>query len=177
MKNIFRQLALIIALSSCFTLTGCFQNFYTVKSTTGFENLDTLTQKGDKQIIVHYADTIVELSSPVIDAEEISGKITRYTPARKSYAEPRAGNRLQQYKYKHRNTLFNEVHVYANIAKPGNTERALIRKDEVVKYNMYKRAKGASIGSHILGGVLLATSIAFIVGMSALIAEGAFAVL
>ena len=59
------------------TLTSCFQNFYTVKSNNGFENLDTLTQKGDKQIIVHYADTIVALSSPEIDAEKITGKINK----------------------------------------------------------------------------------------------------
>ncbi len=169
MKNI---LFLIVAFSSCFTLTGCFQNFYTVKSNTGFESLDTLMQNGDKKIIMHYTDTIVAFSSPVIDAEKITGKINPYTPARKNYAEPRAGYRLQQYKYKHRNTLFNEVHVYANIPKPGNTELALIRKDEVVKYNTYKPAKGASTGSHILGGVLLVGSIAFLAGMGALIAEG-----
>ena len=172
MKNILRQLALFMALSICLTLTGCFQNFYTVKSNAGFENLDTLTQKGDKKIVVHYADTIVTLSSPVIDTEKITGKITPYAPARPNYAEPRAGYRLQQYKYKHRNTLFNEVHVYANIPKPGNTELALIRKDEVVKYNTYKPAKGASTGSHILGGVLLVASIAFLAGMGALIAGG-----
>jgi hypothetical protein len=163
MKNILQRAFPIIALAGCFTLTGCFKNFYTVKTNTGYENLEPTIVEKEKKIIVHYTDDIVAFSSPTIDAEKITGKITHYMPARPTYTEPDESRRLQPYKYKHHKTLFKEVHVYANIPRPNNTYLASVTKEQVVKYNTYKPAKGASIGSHVLGGVLIAATLAGIV--------------
>ncbi len=163
MKNILHQLALFIALTSCVTLTGCFKNFYTVKTSPGYDKLQAITEAVDKKIIVHYTDETVALKSADITAEHITGYIAPYLPAKAEYEEPAADKRLHTYKYKHREILFSEVHVYANIPKPSDTQLVMIRKDEVVKYNIYKPAKGASIGSHVLGGVIVAATVALII--------------
>jgi hypothetical protein len=99
------------------------------------------------------------LQSPEFDADQITGNMVHYFPAKPGYAEPREGKKLQPYKYEHRETLFKEVHVYANITRPYSTNIATIKKEQVIKYNTYKPAKGASIGSHVLGGVLIACTI------------------
>jgi len=145
------------------TLTSCFKNFYTVKTNSGYDNLQTIAQGGDKKIIVHYTDETVAVKSADITNEHITGYIAPYLPARAEYEEPAADKRLHIYKYKHREILFNEVHVYANIPKPINTQLTMIRKEDVVKSNIYKPAKGASIGSHVLGGVIVAATIALII--------------
>jgi hypothetical protein len=172
MKIILHRAFPIIALAGCFTLTGCFENFYTVKTNAGYESLETTMAGQEKEIIMHYSDSIVAIASPVIDAEKITGNITPYHPAKATYAEPEVGRRLQRYKYKHRETLFREVHVYVNIPKPYNTDLAIVTKEQVVKYNTYKPAKGASIGSHVIGGVLTVAGITVIASLVFMIAGG-----
>ena len=162
MKKILQHALSITAMVACFTLTGCFKNFYTVKTNTEFEKLEALSKVSEKKIIVHYSDKTVALKSAKINAEQITGYLAPYLPAKAEYEEPDPAKRLNIYKYKHRKKLFNEVHVYANIPKPVDMQLTTIRKNEVTKYNTYKPAKGASIGSHILGVAVIAAIIALI---------------
>jgi hypothetical protein len=171
MKKILQHSLTLTALVSCFTLTGCFKNFYTIKTNTSYESLGTTIADNSKEIIVHYTDETVALKSADFDAAKVTGAIIRYNPAKAQYAEPDESKKLHQYKYKHREVLFNEVHVYATIPRPANTNAATLRKDQVTKYNTYKPARGASIGSHVLGGVIVAVVIAagvFAIGMASL---------
>jgi hypothetical protein len=160
MKKILWHSLSIIALAASFTLTGCFKNFYTVKTNTSYENLETTMAGKAKEVIVHYTDETVVLRSPEFDANQLTGTIIRYTPAKPQYAEPDKSKKLHQYKYAHRDVLFNEVHVYATVPKPDATKIAVIRKEQISRYNIYKPARGASIGSHLLGGIVIAVIIA-----------------
>jgi hypothetical protein len=162
MKKILQHAMSLMLLACSFTFTSCFKNFYTVKTDRSYTNLETTLKDRSKRVIVHYTDKNVELKSPTIDVANIQGTINPYTPAKPQYGHPNEKKRLQVYKFKHRNTLFNEVHVYTNILKPTESSLALIKKDEVVKYNTYKPARGASTGSHVLG-VFLVTTAVFVV--------------
>ena len=173
MKKILRHSLSIIALAASFTLTGCFKNFYTVKTNTSYESLETAMADQSKEVIVHYTDETVALRSPEFDANQVKGTIIRYNPAKPQYAEPDESKKLHQYKYAHRDVLFNEVHVYATIPKPDDTKIAIIRKEQISKYNIYKPARGASIGSHILGGIVIA---AIIAGAAAVIGAATFSI-
>jgi hypothetical protein len=169
MKNILQHSLSLIALATSFTLTGCFKNFYTIKTNTSYENLSTTMVDNSKEVIVHYTDETVALRSPEIDANKVTGTIIRYNPAKPQYAEPEESKKLHQYKYAHRDVLFNEVHVYATIPRPANTNAATLKKEQITKFNTYKPARGASIGSHVLGGVIIAAVIAagvFAIGMA-----------
>jgi|GEM_PF-6087534 len=168
MKKILHHSLSLIALAASFTLTGCFKNFYTIKTNTSYESLETTMNDNTKEVIVHYTDETVALKSAKIDANHVEGTIIRYNPAKPEYAEPDVSKKLHQYKYVHRDVLFNEVHVYATIHRPANTNAAMLRKEQITKYNTYKPARGASIGSHILGGIVIAAIIA-----SAAVAIGA----
>ncbi len=161
MKNNLHTLVSLIALTACFTLTGCFKNFYTVKTNTSYESLRTEMSDQTKEVIVHFTDETVALQTSEFDSNQVTGSMARYFPAKPQYAEPIENKRLHPYKYKHRDVLFKEVHVYATIPKPANTATTL-KKEQISKYNIYKPARGASIGSHVLGGVLIATTIGLI---------------
>jgi len=150
--------SLLIIVSSCFTLTGCFKNFYTVKSDSSYENLQTIMKDPAKKIVVHYNDETVAMQSAQIDTAQISGSIRTYLPTQPQYANPNENKRLQNYKFKDRQVLFQEVHVYSNTDKPAQ-KMAMVKKEDVIKYNTYKPAKGASIGSHVLGGAMIALPI------------------
>ena len=168
MKKILQHSLTLTALLACITLTGCFKNYYVVKSNTSFESLGATMADETKEVVVHYTDETVALKSPAYDAEKVAGTIVSYFPAKPEYAEPDESKRLHPYKYAHHDILFKEVHVYANIPRPANTNMALLKKEQITKYNTYKPARGASIGSHILGGIVIAAIIA-----SAAVAIGA----
>lgn len=160
MKKILHHTMSLILLVYSFMLTGCFKNFYSVKTDTSYNNLETILKDPEKTVIVHFTDKDVELKSAEIDIEGIKGTIYPYTPARYQYAYPDESKKLQAYKSAHRKTVFSEVHVYVSIPKPAENNVAVIKKEEVVKYNIYKHELGASIGSHALGIVIVATSVA-----------------
>jgi hypothetical protein len=170
MKKILQHSLSLTALLACFTLTGCFKNFYTIKTNTSYESLKTAMDDNSKEVIVHYTDETVALRSPEFDADQVAGTIVRYTPVKPQYAEPDESKKLHQYKYAHRDVLFKEVHVYTTIPRPAITT-ATLKKEQITKYNIYKPARGASIGSHVLGGVMIA---AIITGAYAVIGAATF---
>jgi hypothetical protein len=112
-------------------------------------------------LVVHYTDAIVVLASADASPDKITGTITPYIPSKATYEEPAEDKKLQPYKIKDRKELFQEVHVYVSIPMHiSGIEKAAIRKEDIVKFNTYNPARGASIGSHVLGVVTIAAVVA-----------------
>jgi hypothetical protein len=158
----------ISAFLLCIILTGCFKNFYTVKTYTGYDSLKNVLRQDERRVIVHYEKETAVLNDLNIESDQMAGTLTPYYPAKPSYEEPATDRKLNNYKSKHRSEVFGDIHVYSSAQLPGSNNQAyVIRKEDLIKYNIYTPNEGASIGSHVLGFIIIAgiiTAIAIGVG-------------
>lgn len=150
--------------------TGCFKNYYKVNLTPGW-NYDLLKtyQQSEKVFIVHFNDQTFELMDPQVSDKEIKGSITKYKPLKAEYEDPDPFDKTHVYKMKHKKKLFSEVHIFVR-NNYGNDPNVVIDSSNFVDSRVYVANQGASVGSHVLGGVLILASLAILTAGTAAIA-------
>lgn len=148
MKKYFMATLVIVA------LTACFKNYYKVRSlnhVTQTQWMDLSRQ--ERIIIIHFNDTVKQLVNTVLQDSTVHGELVDPPFMKTKYLEPKNKNK-NPYKFKERELLFAQIHLYIN-ESGRNRASVAINKNNFYKMNLYARNTGASVTSHILGSFLV----------------------
>lgn len=152
MKKLYLPLVL------AFSLSSCFKNYFQVQTLP----VSTVTSKAltdsGQTVYIHFKDQVRQLKQFSIVDSQISGKLSVPVKMRKKYMEP-TDAKMNKYKIRDRNFLFNQVHVYVKDSIPANVDYTF-NTSKVDLIEIYQPNKGASKGSHILGAALILLTIA-----------------
>ncbi|HLO81889.1 MAG TPA: hypothetical protein VK166_13065 [Chitinophagaceae bacterium] len=150
MKKITALLIIAISFSSCFN------NYFKVKTNSGWnEDQLQLLQNSQKRIVVHFKNAYKEMVNPVFSAEQVSGKLESYKAMADKYMNPNTEEKKNfKYKYRYRETLFTEIHLYVN-EDYAEQNQYTVNSSNFVKSNIYHPNKGLSIASHVLGVTMI----------------------
>jgi hypothetical protein len=151
MKKLYLPLVL------AFSLSSCFKNYFQVQTLpTSTATAKALNDSG-QTVYIHFKDQVRQLKQFSIADSLISGKLSVPVKMRKKYMEP-TDPKMNKYKIRDRNFLFNQVHVYVRDSISASVDYTL-NTSEADHIEIYQPNKGASRGSHILGASLILLTI------------------
>lgn len=148
------------------TLSSCFQNYFSVKSRTDWDALDSK----DKKVYIHFTQQVREMKNAVVTDSTIRGSLQLPENMRSNYLYPKDPN-MNKYKFRDRDMLFSQVHIYVKDSTPILGE-FVVNKSNFGGMEVYSPNKGASVGSHILGASLIVVTIGVLVAASAAMTFG-----
>lgn len=156
-----KKLYLLILLA--FSLCSCFKNYFQVQTLPVSTAPGKVITDSAQTVYIHFTDQVRQLKQFSIQDSLISGKLSTPVQMRKTYMEP-SDPKMNKYRFRDRNYLFKQVHVYVSDPLPANSYYSFNSR-EIDHINMYKPNKGASRGSHILGAtVIILTLVGIAVG-------------
>lgn len=155
-----------ILLLGMITFSSCFQNYFSVKSQPDWGGLEGK----NKKIYVHFSQHVREMKNVVVTDTTISGSLQLAENMRSNYIFPKDSN-MNKYKYRDRDMLFSQVHIYVKDSTP-ISDQYVVNRTNFGRIEVYNPNKGASVGSHLLGVGLIVGTIAVAVAISASITFG-----
>jgi len=156
--TLMRVLSWLLIFSLINATIGC--NYYTYKSepSPSLEKLDKL-KNSPNYIIVHRADQAFNLTNARVDqqAQTISGVLNALSPDHKKYLDTKSfPGSTNRYKKKGKNAtpfVVNEVHFYVKDMALSEGESITITPASLEKVEVYDPDTGATVASHIFGGI------------------------
>jgi hypothetical protein len=144
------------------TLSSCFKNYFSVNSKpqwsqNAWQDLD----RKEKTIYIHFGDQVRQMKDPVVTDSTIQGSLQLPGSMPYIYLYPE-NPKMNKYKYRDREMLFAQIHVYVKDSTLQAGEFT-VDKTNFERMEIYHPNKGASVGSHVLGGVLVFATVAGIV--------------
>jgi len=167
--NRLLKLTTIVLTVSIFNLTiGCKSYFKvtTVPEVTS-ESMGGLEDSG-KSFIIHFDRQKWVLSNAHVQNNIMTGKLDEYkmSPTFKPVRSNRPNRYLTRPSLNQR-FLLNEVHLYLSASPLHENQQVSIPLSSVVKIEIYDKAKGATIGSWILGSVGIVAGVLLILSVVA----------
>jgi hypothetical protein len=117
-----------------FLLAGCFNKFYSAKTTTRIDSMGIEKLKAaNKYFIIHYQDSVLGLSGISIDNNVLIGKREQLAPEHSTQLNPQQST-SNIFKKENKDAVLSEVHLYVN-DKATTVEYPEVK---VPLYNFYK---------------------------------------
>ncbi len=156
----------VIILCIILANTGCI-NYYKVNSNKVVKAADhEIPFDTSKQVVAHLKGTSYALKDVSINNNVLTGNLFDLSDQEVKYLHPSSRYR-NHYKSTDADVIFNEVHVYAEGIEVPDSRKVSIPMDMISKVDVYKKNKGATIGSHVLGISLALITIIAIAGIIA----------
>jgi hypothetical protein len=151
-------------------LAGCFRKFYSTGTVTQVDSAAIQKLKtANKYFIIHYKDSVLELSNFSIDSNVIEGKIGVLPKDHTTQLNP-GPDEAKSFKNAYSDAILSEVHLYVNSNKSETAAYPGVRipLSDIYRMDVYEFDKKKTNSSTVLSVVGIAATTALIVlGISA----------
>ncbi len=160
-----RMKGLIILLVIGVLFSGCFKNYYKVKTKPTNDSTTLAALKNsDKYFIIHLRNGFYHLKNIRVNGSMLEGEMQTLPPEREKFIMASQAP-SKTYKTRDRALLFSEIHLYAQDESAKDTTHLSIPMSSISKINIYEKDTGKTIASYALGAVGLYLGANLLIGL------------